>query len=79
MTQEALTTFFGWTTVFHFGILLFATLMMMGLRDWTTALHARMFDLQDGDVRQSIYNWLGTYKLLVFVFAFVPWLTLTIM
>lgn len=79
MTQETLATFFGWTTLIHFALLILATFAFMGLRNWAPALHARMFGLQEADVRQVYYSWLGAYKLLIFVFALVPWLALKLM
>ena len=79
MIIATLTAFFGWMTVIHFAVLVFAAVMMFGLGNWATGLHARMFDLKQDDVRQTYYNWLGAYKLLIFVFALVPWLALKIM
>ncbi|MEP2532980.1 DUF6868 family protein [Shimia sp.] len=79
MSLETLTTFFGWMTVVHFVILTIATLAMFLMRDWATGLHAKLFDLEEQQVRQTFYSWLATYKLLIFVFALVPWLALHIM
>ena len=76
MTQETLTTFFGWMTVIDFGILLFATLAIFVLRDWATALHARMFGLDPAQVRLAMYGWLAMFKVLIFVFALVPYIAL---
>ncbi len=78
MTLATLTTFFGWMTVLHFALITFAAVMIYGLGDWATGLHARMFNLKQDDVRQTYYHWLGTYKLLIFVFALVRWLALKI-
>lgn len=79
MTLETLTTFFGWMTVLNFGVLAFAAVMMLTMRDWATGLHARMFGLEQAEVNKSYYNWLATYKVLALVFAFTPWLALTLM
>ena len=79
MTAETLTTFFGWMTVLNFGVLTIATVLLLAMRDWACALHARLFGLDVADVRLTYFRWLGTYKLLTLVFAFAPWLALTIM
>ncbi|PSL19091.1 DUF6868 family protein [Shimia abyssi] len=79
MTLEALSSFFGWMSVIHYAILVFASIMMLAARDWATSLHARMFDIGQNDVRRTYYNWLGAYKLLIFVFALVPWLAIQLM
>lgn len=79
MTLETLTTFFGWMTVLNFGLLAFAGVMLMVMRNWTANLHANMFGLEQADVNKAYFSWLANYKLLVLVFAFTPWLALTLM
>ncbi|WP_270732091.1 DUF6868 family protein [Shimia sp. Alg240-R146] len=79
MTIATLTAFFGWMTVIHFAVLIFAAVVIYALGDWATGLHARMFGLKQEAARQTFYNWLAFYKLLIFVFALVPWLALKIM
>jgi len=79
MTVETLTTFFGWMTVLNFGFLALAGGMLLVTRDWATNLHANMFDMEQADVKSAYFNWLATYKVLALVFAFVPWLALTLM
>ena len=79
MTLEMLTTFFGWTTVIHFAVLIFATVMIYGLKGWAMGIHARLTGMDRTALPPLYFQWLGTYKLLIFVFAFVPWLALTFM
>ena len=79
MTLAALTTFLGWTVVVHFGLIIFATLMIVVMRNWVPVLHGRMFGIAPDTVRKLIYQWLGTYKLMIFVFALVPWVALKLM
>lgn len=79
MTLATLTAFFGWMTVIHLAILIVAAAVIYVLGDWATGLHARMFGLRQEATRETFYNWLGAYKLLIFVFALVPWLALKIM
>lgn len=78
MTIETLTAFFGWMTLIHYAILFVTTVILLSARDWATSLHARMFAISPEDVRRTYYNWLGAYKLLIFVFALVPWLALNL-
>ncbi|MCH2068083.1 DUF6868 family protein [Shimia sp.] len=79
MTQATLTAFFGWMAVIHIGVLLFATVMIYGLRGWVADVHARITGVEKDTLAPLYFQWLGTYKLLIFVFALVPWLALTIM
>ncbi len=79
MTLTALTTFLGWTVVLHFGLIVLATLMIVMMRNWAPAMHGRMFGIAPEVVRKIYYQWLGTYKLMIFVFALVPWVALKLM
>jgi len=79
MTQDMLTTFFGWMVVLNFGILLISTLLILGLKDWASGLHARLFGLDAAVVRQTMYVWLGSYKVALIVLTLVPYLALLLM
>ena len=76
MTQETLTTVFGWMTVLNMGFLAFTTVMLLVLQDWVTGVHARMFKMQEEDVRKAYFDYLAKYKTLTLVFALVPYLAL---
>lgn len=76
MTYETMTAFFGWMTVANFGLLAVAGLAMLGMRDWATGLHARMFDLDPAVVRTEWYRFLAQWKILAIVFALAPYLAL---
>lgn len=76
MTQDTLSSFFGWLSLLHVATLTLATVLTLLLQDFVANLHARMFGLPAADVRRVIYGWLGTYKLLIFVTALGPWLAL---
>ena len=76
MTHEMLTSAFGWMTVLNMGFLIFSTIMVVTTKNWASALHARLFDLDQTTVRQTYYTWLGTYKIMILVFALVPYLAL---
>lgn len=76
MTYETVTAIFGWMTVLNFGILAFATLMLVAMRDRVAALHAKLLGMTSEDVQKEYFGWLATYKVLILVFAFVPWLAL---
>jgi len=76
MTLESLTSFFAWMAAFNVALYAFVALVVMIAGDWMYALHARLFGLEVQVVRQSIYNWLGTYKIVVLAFSVVPYLAL---
>ncbi|MCZ7674981.1 MAG: hypothetical protein M5U35_02495 [Roseovarius sp.] len=76
MTQDMLTSFFGWMAVLNLAFLILGGLMVMAMRDWAVKLHSRLFGLEAAVVRQAIYVWLGNYKIATFVFSVVPYLAL---
>lgn len=76
MTQDMLTSFFGWMTVLNFGLLAFATLAMLVMRDWVAGLHGRLFGLDEAQVRLAFYSWLAGFKILAIVGSLVPYLAL---
>ncbi|MFW8595482.1 DUF6868 family protein [Cribrihabitans neustonicus] len=76
MTQDTLSAFFGWLTMFHLGLFTLAALALMVMRDWIARLHARLFGLAPADVSLTAYRWLGGYKILILVTALGPWVAL---
>ncbi|MCA0908450.1 MULTISPECIES: DUF6868 family protein [Ruegeria] len=79
MTQEFLTTFFGWMAVLNIAVLLFTTLMVLLLQDWIADIHGRMFRMERPDVKRAYFRYLANYKILTLVFCIVPWLALKLM
>ncbi|KUJ77530.1 DUF6868 family protein [Ruegeria profundi] len=76
MTQELLTSFFGWMAVLNIAVLLFSTVMILLMRDWIADVHGRMFQMERSDVRRTYFRYLATYKILTLIFCIVPWLAL---
>ena len=79
MTVETLTTFFGWMSVINILYLLFATLMLIGLKGMASDIHARLFKLDENDVRLAYFTWLGNYKIFTVIFSLVPYIALRLM
>ncbi|MBB96816.1 MAG: hypothetical protein CML68_19735 [Rhodobacteraceae bacterium] len=79
MTQDALTTFFGWMTLINMGIYTFSALLIFAIRDWIVSFQARLFGMDPADIRRVVYAWLGAYKLAITVFCLVPWIALCLM
>ena len=76
MTQDLLTTVFGWMTVLNFAFLGITTLMIMGLQDRIAEIHGRMFQMQPAEVRKAYFRYLANYKILTLVFCLMPWIAL---
>lgn len=79
MTICQLTTFLGWASIIHIGFLLFATIMLVLMRDFVLRTHSRFFDI-DKELLPAIYfKFLAGYKALSLTFFIVPYFTLKIM
>ncbi|KIC40172.1 hypothetical protein RA27_15195 [Ruegeria sp. ANG-R] len=76
MTQEFLTTVFGWMTVLNVAVLLFSTLMIIIMQDWIAGLHGRLFQMERADAKRAYFRYLANYKLLTTIFCLMPWLAL---
>ncbi len=76
MTQEFLTTVFGWMTILNFALLAFTTLMVVTLQDWISGVHGRMFQMDQADVKRAYFRYLANYKILTIVFCLMPWAAL---
>ena len=71
--------FFGWCTVINIGILLIATIFIAFARGTISVIHSKLFKLNDADLSRSYFQFLGQYKLAIYVFNLVPYIALRIM
>ena len=71
--------FFGWCTVINIGILLIATIFIAFARGTITTIHSKLFKLNDTDLSHVYFQFLGQYKLAIYVFNLVPYIALRIM
>ena len=79
MTIDSLTSFLGWCSVINIAILVFSTLMMIVMRDFSVKIHSRLFHV-DVEALPSLYlQYLGNYKIAVIILNIVPYIVLRIM
>jgi hypothetical protein len=79
MTYETLKTFFLWTTIIHFSVLVFWLLLMRFAGDWFRKQQRRWFPVPEDKFVSFHYLMYGGYKLMVLVFSAVPYLALVLM
>ncbi|MDR9498217.1 MAG: hypothetical protein RI556_03510 [Hydrogenovibrio sp.] len=79
LTMEALTAFFGWSSVINVAILLLSTLSVMAFRGAITGLHARLFGLDETDLGKTYFQYLAQYKIAIIVLNIAPYLALKMM
>jgi len=78
MGIEKLQHFFFWCMVVNVGIYAITTIAFLVLRNFVYRIHKKIFRLDEASVARSIHKYLATYKLLVTVFNFVPWVAILI-
>ena len=79
MTIDSLTSFLGWCSVINIAILVFSTLMMIVMRDFSVKIHSRLFHV-DAEALPSLYlQYLVNYKIAVIILNIVPYIVLRIM
>lgn len=78
MDIEKLQEFFFWCMLVNFGIYTFTAIAVLVFRDIICKIHKKMFGLDEETVSKSMHQYLATYKLLVTVFNFAPWIAIMI-
>lgn len=78
-TMSTLTEFLGWTSVVNICILIIASLAVMLMRESMTKLHEKMFGLDTADLSRAYFQYIAQYKIAIFVFNLVPYVSLKIM
>lgn len=76
---ETMATFFGWCAVINIGVQLVTAILVLGLRDFISGIHAKMFGVEETFARQLYLEYLSHFKILVIVFTIVPYFALKIM
>ncbi len=76
MSLEMLMKFFGWCSVINIGILAFAAIIIAYMRGPIAQMHGKMFGLDESDLSRAYFQYLGQYKIAIFVFNLIPYLAL---
>ncbi len=80
MDIEMLTQFFMWCTILNVALLVLAfSVVAFGFgSDFVYRIHSKWFPMPRDTFNAVIYVLIGMYKIFVFVFNIVPWITLLI-
>ena len=78
-TIEVIREFLGWCSVINIGLLMLSSILIIAIRGPVSRIHAKMFDLDESDVRHAYFQYLGQYKIAIIVFNIVPYFALRIM
>lgn len=72
------TKFFGWCTVINVILYIFSAIMVIFMNGPISQIHAMIFGLTEVDVLHTYFQYLGQYKIAIFVFNLVPYIALKI-
>jgi hypothetical protein len=76
---EAITAFFGWTTVINFALLFVSSITVIAARESIARLHGRMFGLESADLSRAYFQYIAQYKIAIIVFSLTPYIALKLM
>ena len=78
MSIESLKEFFLWCSIINFGLLMFSFVLGLLFRDLVFRMHQKLFKVPEEKIFLAYYYFMGFYKILVFVFNFIPYVALQI-
>lgn len=76
MELETITHFMGWSLLINLGFFLIASFMLMFFRGMPVKMHSKLFGVDEEFLKQSYFNYLANYKLLIIVFNLAPYMVL---
>ncbi len=76
---NAVTAFFGWTTVINFALLAVSTIMLVAMRGLIARMHGRMLGLESADLSRAYFQYIAQYKIAIIVFSLTPYIALKLM
>lgn len=78
ISMQTLSAILGWSLLINLIVLTLSGLLLIILRRPVARIHASLFGLDGKDLGRAYFQYLGQYKILIFVFNFAPWLALKI-
>lgn len=76
---STIATFLGWCSVINIGILAYSSVMIIVFNAQVKKIHAKITRVGPDKLDEMYFNFLGNYKLAIFIFNLVPYCALKIM
>jgi len=76
---STITTFLGWCTVVNLGLYLFTAVMLTVARAPVKNIHLKLSGVSADKLDEMYFNYLGNFKLALFIFNIAPYISLKIM
>ena len=77
-TFETIRAVLAWSSLLNLGMLTFAAIIMTVAGDAVKRIHSRFYSLSDTDLDCAYFQYLGNYKIMIFVFNLAPYLAMRI-
>ena len=78
MDIDTIRAFFMWCTILNGGLLVLSFLVCTLARDWVYQMHSKWFSIPRDTFNVLLYSFMGLFKILFFVFNFIPYVALLI-
>lgn len=79
ITIDVMREFFGWCSVVSMCLMIFTMILLFIIKGMAWKMHAKMFNIEESDIRLAYYRYLGHFKIAIIVFNLVPYIVLRIM
>ncbi|EAT11107.1 hypothetical protein HF888_03985 [Bermanella marisrubri] len=79
MNIEQLTEFFGWCLVINIAVMMLSAIAIIIFKEPISAIHSRLTGVEKSNLPSLYFQYLGNYKIAIFVLSLVPYLALKIM
>ncbi len=76
---QTFTTFLGWCSAINIAVLIFASIMLVLMRDFVAGIHGRMFGVSTEEISLAYVHYLANYKIAIIMLNIVPYVALRIM
>ena len=76
---DTLTTFLGWCSVINISVLVLTTIILVMMRGPISGIHSKLFGVSQANLPSTYFQYLGNYKIAIFIFNVVPYLALKAM
>ena len=78
MDIQMLKMFFMWCTILNMGLLIMTSLWLAFAGNFVYKMHSRLYPMPRETFNVVVYSFVGIYKIIFFVFNFIPWIALMI-
>lgn len=79
MTIDQLTAFFGWCSVINLAAMMLASIALVLFKRPVSAIHSRMMDIPEAVLPGLYFQYLGFYKIGIFLLNLAPYIALKLM